>query len=91
MGKHYTEEYKMKVLKDYFSGKYGGRDQVAKKYKLNSGTISNWVQKFKKQGDLNNDVHKARGRRKEENIDYKEKYEILKNYQTFLKAQRKRK
>ena len=31
------------------------------------------------------------GRRKDENIDYKERYEILKKYQAFLKAQRERK
>ena len=32
-----------------------------------------------------------RGRKKEEQIDYKERYEILKKYQAFLKAQRERK
>ena len=32
-----------------------------------------------------------KGRRKEDNIDYKERYEILKKYQPFLKAQREKK
>ena len=32
-----------------------------------------------------------RGRKKEEDIDYKERYEILKKYQAFLKAQREKK
>ena len=32
-----------------------------------------------------------KGNRKEENIDYKERYEILKKYQAFLKAQREKK
>ena len=91
MGKHYSEEFKMKVLKDYYSGKFGGRDQVAKHYNLNSGTIWNWIAKERKQGDLSNDVEHKRGRPKGINIDYKERYEILKKYQAFIKAQREKK
>ena len=45
---------------------------------------------YKKQGHLKNN-NKNKGRRKEENIDYKERYEILKKYQAFLKAQREKK
>ena len=45
---------------------------------------------YKRQGHLN-DLNKNKGRKKEENIDYKERYEILKKYQAFLKAQRERK
>ena len=91
MGKQYSEEFKAQVLKDYYSGKYGGRDQVAKHYNLNSGTIWNWIAKERKQGNLLNDVHHRRGRPKETNIDYKERYEILKKYQEFIKAQREKK
>ena len=40
---------------------------------------------------IENDINKNRGRKKEEDIDYKERYEILKKYQAFLKAQRERK
>ena len=32
MGKQYSEEFKAQVLKDYYSNKYGGRNQVAKHY-----------------------------------------------------------
>ena len=39
----------------------------------------------KKKGNQINDIEKKRGRTKEENIDYKERYEILKKYQAFLK------
>ena len=91
MGKHYSEEFKMQVLKDYYSGKFGGRDQVAKQYKLNSGTIWNWIAKERKQGDLLNDIEHKRGRPKEDNINYKERYEIIKKYQAFIKAQREKK
>ena len=57
MGKQYSEEFKAQVLKDYYSGKYGGRDQVAKHYNLNSGTIWNWIAKERKQRNLLNDIH----------------------------------
>ena len=45
---------------------------------------------YRKQGHLKT-MHKNRGRPKEENIDYKERYEILKKYLAFLKAQREKK
>ena len=54
-------------------------------------TIDNWIAKYKRQGNLDNDINHTRGRKKEENIDYKERYEILKKYQAFLKAQREKK
>ena len=91
MGKHYSKEFKNQVLNDYKSGNYGGYPQVAKKYGISHGTLSNWIYKEKRQGNLENDIHKTRGKIKEENIDYKERYEILKKYQAFLKAQREKK
>ena len=53
--------------------------------------ITYLIYKEKRQGNLENDIHKTRGKTKEENIDYKERYEILKKYQAFLKAQREKK
>ena len=91
MGKHYSEEFKNRVLNDYKSGNDGGYIQVAKKYDISHGTLSNWIYKEKRQGNLDNDIYKTRGRKKEKDIDYKERYEILKKYQAFLKAQRERK
>ena len=84
MGKHYSEKFKTQVLNDYKTGNYGGYIQVAKKYGISHGTLSNWIYKEKRQGNLDNDIHKK-------NINYKERYEILKKYQAFLKAQRERK
>ena len=43
------------------------------------------------QGNQINDIEHKRGRPKETNIDYKERYEILKKYQEFIKAQREKK
>ena len=53
--------------------------------------MKNWVNKINKKIDITvNNQHK-KGRKKEKNIDYKERYEILKKYQAFLKAQREKK
>ena len=90
MGKHYSDEFKNKVLSEYLEGN-GGSIFLGKKYNISSYTIDTWISKYKKQGNLNNDINNARGRKKETEINYKERYEILKKYQTFLKAQRGKK
>ena len=87
-GKTYTTEFKQKIIDEYKSGVY---QRVAKKYGLSDDTVYHWVVKDRKQGNQENLPYKRVGRTKEENIDYKERYEILKKYQAFLKAQRERK
>ena len=82
--KKYTKEFKDMVLKEYHEG-YSAK-YLATKYEITSEmTISTWEHqnKYPKSG--------KRGRPKKEDIDYKERYEILKKYQAFLKAQRERK
>ena len=91
MGKHFDKDFKEMVVNDYKSGNSGGRKQIAKKYSIDESTIWHWIVKDRNQGNQINDINKKRGRNKEENIDYKERYEILKKYQAFLKAQRERK
>ena len=91
MGKHYAKNFKEMVVNDYKSGNSGGRKQIAKKYSIDESTIWHWIVKDRNQGNQINDINKKRGRNKEENIDYKERYEILKKYQAFLRAQRERK
>ena len=91
MGKHYPTEFKEQVVKDYKAGIYGGRDQVAKHYNISVKALNHWIDKDRIQGNQKNDVEHKRGRPKEENIDYKERYEILKKYQAFIKAQREKK
>jgi len=91
MGKHYDKEFKEMVVNDYKSGNSGGRTQIAKKYNVHESTVWHWIVKDRKQGNQINDIENKRGRTKEENIDYKERYEILKKYQAFLKAQREKK
>jgi transposase-like protein len=91
MGKHYSEEFKNKVLNDYKFGELGGYPQVAKYYDISPGTLSHWIAKDRIQGNQINDIQHKRGRLKDDNINYKERYEILKKYQAFLKAQREKK
>ncbi len=91
MGKHYTEEFKIKVLNEYKSGKYGGSDSVSKRNKISKSTLWKWIIKDRKYGSVINDIENNRGRSKEESIDYKERYKILKKYQAFIKAQREKK
>ena len=90
MGKHYDIDFKNKVVNDYFSNE-GGAKYLGKKYNISYKTIQNWINKQRTQGNQINDINNTRGRPKEETIDYKERYEILKKYQAFLKAQRERK
>ena len=89
----YTIEFKNEVINAYKSGKYGGRDQVARHYNINSSTIYNWIVKDRKQGNQINDInnHKGHYKRPITLEDWKERYEILKKYQAFLKERHKKK
>ncbi len=91
MGKHFSKEFKEMVVNDYKKGECGGHQQVAKKYNIDESTLWHWIVKDRIQGNQDNDIENRRGRNKEENIDYRERYEILKKYQAFLKAQREKK
>ena len=83
----YSNEYKEEILKKYYEG-YGSSRSLAKEYGISCGTIDTWIRKIN-HPELQTGA--KRGRPKEKNIDYKERYEILKKYQAFLKAQREKK
>ena len=88
----YSEEFKDEILEKLNKGITS--NYLAKEYNISRGTILTWMNKRRKQGDLKNDIYHNRGRKKERNLsieDYKERYEILKKYQAFLKAQREKK
>jgi len=75
-------------LKDGYSCRF-----LSKKYNISEKAISNWQQKLWHPEKYPNQGQK-RGRPKENNLikeDWKERYEIIKKYQTFLKAQREKK
>ena len=85
----YSDDLKQEIMnkvKQGMSIRY-----VAKQYNIPSGTIFTWT-------DKKNHPEKVtgfkKGRRSESNLtkeDWKERYEILKKYQAFLKAQREKK
>ena len=84
----YTPEFRNEIVLQYLNENksYG---YLANVYGISKKTIETWVRKYKQGNSLMSD---NRGRpTKEEDIDYKERYEILKNYQAFLKAQREKK
>ena len=84
----YTPEFRNDIVSQHLNENksYG---YLAKTFGISKKTIETWVRKYKQGNSLMLD---NRGRpKKVEDIDYKEKYEILKNYQAFLKAQRDKK
>ena len=85
----YDDNFRKKVVNAYFNNE-GGVKVLGKRYNISHYTIQNWVNKINK-GEPVTPKNHLRGRKKEENIDYKERYEILKKYQAFLEAQRGRK
>ena len=65
--------------------------ELAERYNIPEGTIKTWTRKIN-HPELR--TRNKRGRPKEKDLtkeDYKERYEILKKYQAFLKAQRDKK
>ena len=84
----YTSEFRVDIVSQYIDEGKSWR-YLAKTYGISEDTIKTWVKKYKQGHSLISD---NRGRpKKDEDIDYKEKYEILKNFQAFLKAQREKK
>ena len=87
--KKYSLEEKEKIIKKYNEGI--SSSYLEKEYGISNNTIRQWKYKLRKNGTL---VNQKRGRLKESNLtkeDWKERYEILKKYQAFLKAQREKK
>ena len=87
--KKYTNELREKVLKEYFDGK-GSYKSLSDKYDIPVMTINTWIDKVRYPQRYPG-LGQKKGRPKDSETDWKEKYEILKKYQVFLKAQRERK
>ena len=88
--KKYTLAQKEEVLAKYIEG-YSAK-YLEEIYGISRKTIETWKQKVLHPEKYMN-IGK-RGRPKEKDLtkeDYKERYEILKKYQAFLKVQRERK
>ena len=86
----FTDEERTEIVGKYMSGKYGYKS-LAREYGISWQTVESMVRKYRKTGTT---ISAQKGRPKEKDLtkeDYKERYEILKKYQAFLKAQRERK
>ena len=87
--KKYSLEEKEKIIEKYNEGI--SSSYLEKEYGISNNTIRQWKYKLRKNGTL---INQKRGRTKEKDLtkeDWKQRYEILKKYQAFLKAQRERK
>ena len=85
----YSDDFKQEIMNKISQGM--SVRHAAKQYNIPSGTIFTWKDKKNHPEKVTNF---KRGRKKENNLtkeDWKERYEILKKYQAFLKAQRERK
>ena len=88
----YTQEQKTEIIARYVKGESGYR--LADEYGIPVGTIKIWKRKFVNHPELYPTAGQGSGRPKEKDLskeDWKQRYEILKKYQAFLKAQRERK
>ena len=87
--KNFKDEEKAKIISEYLEGKESLKS-IAEKYGITSRkTVFTWLNKYRNTGTTNND---KRGRPiKNDEIDYKVRYEILKKYQAFLKEQQEKK
>ena len=86
----YTEDTINEVLNELKIGK--SSLQISRERNIPAKTIRTWKLKRILHPKLNTGI--KRGRPKESNLtkeDWKERYEILKKYQAFLKAQREKK
>lgn len=73
--KHSTE-IKNKIINEYIENKqYTSYRMLGDKYNIKAQTISTWVHQRK-----NAKGERQKGNFNEENIDYKERYEILKKF-----------
>ena len=87
--KKYSLEEKVKIIEKYNEGI--SSSYLEKEYGISNNTIRQWKYKLRKNGTL---VNQKRGRLSEKKLtkeDWKERYEILKKYQAFHKAQREKK
>ena len=88
----YSKEFKEELLRKYHE-EYISAKALSEEYGISLQTIKGWLYKAKQGKDIFTDHRQfssGRPKKEEGNIDYKERYEILKKYQAFLKAQREK-
>ena len=85
----YSKEFKEEILNKYFNNQ-GSAQSLSIEYHISIKTNETQIRKFKKP-ELYVSLGKRGRPKKDDEIDYKERYEILKKYQAFIKAQREKK
>ena len=88
--KTFTNEERTEIVSKYMSGKYSYAI-LAKEYDISRKTVESMVRKFKKTGLTIKDKKGGNNQSDLTKEDWKERYEILKKYRVFLKAQREKK
>jgi transposase len=84
----YTDKQRQEIVDKYINNE-GSYTSIAFEYGISKKTVESMVRKYRKTGITKR--LKPPGRLKESEIDYKERYEILKKYRAFLKVQREKK
>jgi len=86
--KKYTEADRIKILELYQSGVSAG--YLQKEYGIPKGTIKTWQHKVAHPEKITGNK-RGQYKRPVSMEDYKERYEVLKKYLAFLRAQREKK
>ena len=90
---NYTKEIKEAILNEYLNNKVSS-GYLSREYGISENTIRTWARKARDGKDVLVDTKDTRRGRPKDNpdeIDYKERYEILKKYQDFIIARREKK
>ena len=88
--KKFTDDERTEIVGKYLKG--STYERIANEYGISRKTVESMVRKYRKTGTTIREY--SSGRPKEKNLtkeDWQERYEILKKYQAFLKAQQERK
>lgn len=81
----YDDNFREKVVQEYLNSNLGYK-RIAENYSIESWkTVETWVRKYRNIGTTDNQ------KTKNNEIDYKKRYEILKKYLAFLKEEHKKK
>ena len=86
----FTDEERTKIVSKYLSGQ-GSYRSIAKERGISWKTVESMIRKYRNTGTT---IAEQKCRPKEKDLtkeDWKQRYEILKKYQAFLKAQREKK
>ena len=90
---NYTKEIKEAILNEYLNNKVSS-GYLSREYGISENTIRTWARKARDGKDVlvdTKDTRRGRPKDTPDEIDYKERYEILKKYQDFIIARREKK